>query len=257
MTGDLLSGDTAISKCKLTTKSNDSLILPAKFHDLVSKTNFPRTGFGDFPPTGLVDVDSSTLVNFIGNDTTAKISCGVYYQTWNVYAAINAFSYSRSTNVLFKNSPPTYRIDSIMGRREIVTNDNDGTRFILYTTKSRKTNKNMFYVTKSHYITIYGDDYRIAMIDSSSFTESGLLVDVGLDSIQIMIVPNYILPRKNEKAINAIDSLYSKCSQLNASWCTDERSMATVDSIISIILLPNGNSNPGNWIWGKKVEGIN
>lgn len=218
--------DTVQSKCLLRTES-DSIELKIDFekdYDIMNARYYQE---------GFVSLDSTTLVNFLKEDTSATLSCVLIFQDWLVPAQVNReFKYYNNT-VYFRNKDKARLLDVEANEYYLSTLEPYNFTAYLFTRTTVNDEKIFAYGTFGLYdSTELGVTHRIRWKD----VYNGLIDEsTAEDSVQVLVVARPSGSTTQEEMV-----LYQKLREI--TW--DENAdifETTLDSIMDVVTDEAGN----------------
>ena len=218
--------DTVQSKCLLRTES-DSIELKIDFekdYDIMNARYYQE---------GFVSLDSTTLVNFLKEDTSATLSCVLIFQDWLVPAQVNReFKYYNNT-VYFRNKDKVRLLDVEANEYYLSTLEPYNFTAYLFTRTTVNDEKIFAYGTFGLYdSTELGVTHRIRWKD----VYNGLIDEsTAEDSVQVLVVARPSGSTTQEEMV-----LYQKLREI--TW--DENAdifETTLDSIMDVVTDKAGN----------------
>ena len=218
--------DTVQSKCLLRTES-DSIELKIDFekdYDIMNARYYQE---------GFVSLDSTTLVNFLKEDTSATLSCVLIFQDWLIPAQVNReFKYYNST-VYFRNKDKVRLLDVEANEYYLSTLEPYNFTAYLFTRTTVNNEKIFAYGTFGLYdSTELGVTHRIRWKD----VYNGLIDEsTAEDSVQVLVVARPSGSTTQEEMV-----LYQKLREI--TW--DENAdifETTLDSIMDVVTDKAGN----------------
>ena len=247
--------DSAQSDC-IIAKDGDTLHLPLKVMERESER---------ISPDIRIEADSAKLVDFLGADTAAVVSCALVFQSWIVPKKVDSLQYD--FKIRFISFVPEYTdrlqiIDCVNDlpctKGEIVRlkpgaewNYNRTSYLLAKTTKGEMVYKR-FLVDQ---LTVS----RSFVLSDSDTLESGDSLD--LESMQMVSFPELwsgdalLASDWNTWNIaNVLDSIYPVRSENNYGvWDMDKNVAAQIDSLMNVLVDKDGNPKEGLWIMAKRL----
>lgn len=245
--------DSAQSDC-IIAKDGDTLHLPLKVLERESER---------LRPDIRVEADSAKLVDFLGADTAAEVSCAIVYQSWIVPKKVDSLQYDFKINFISFVPEYTDRLEEIDCAADAPCFEGEFARWI-YTEREWRYNTNTYVLAK----TTKGDlVYKRKGLSWCSpdnlcryiFARNDLPVNANEDTLeleylQLVAFPGGLASNWDTWRIkNALDSIYGLDVENLDDWYADEESAVKVDSMMNVLVDKDGNPKDGLWIMAKRL----
>ena len=225
-------GDTTLSRCKLTDKKGDSLIVPVTFEKYENRLG----------ALAIVNADSAKVTAFTDNREDFKFACALYYQSWKVPAKVDSVQYFQSIPVTFRKTIEAPFIGEHDGKIDIFR-EKDLLSYLIIIRAHKKGTKDVVHKIYYDYIQ---DTLSVGTSWFLPQNSDGNPVDI--DSIYAYVLP-YILA--TPESYELWDYLYSKygMSCLDGKWCDEDAGMKKdFDTTLAKLFTKHDGMDPHTWM---------